>query len=262
MILRSLRAVWAYAVLWYGLALFGLCSLAWSLIAVPLGVLLPERAGRTFGRGAVALGFRFYLAALRAVGACRVDIAALDALQGAGPMILAPNHPSLLDAVMLLSRLPQASCVLKAPLADSAVFSVGARLAGYIRSEPPIGMVRDSIEELRRGGQLLLFPEGTRTTHAPVNRFRGAIALIARQAGVPVQSVFIEADSPFLGKGWPLTRRPPQLPLRYRVRLGRRFDAPRDLHAFVRELDQYYAGELARREPSLQYPAAVESRPA
>jgi 1-acyl-sn-glycerol-3-phosphate acyltransferase len=123
-------------------------------------------------------------------------------------------------------------------------------------------MVRHSVDELRDGGQLLLFPEGTRTTRAPVNAFRGAIALIAQQAGVPVQTVFIETDSPFLGKGWPLTRRP-RLPLRYRVRLGRRFDPPRDLHAFLRELEQYYAGELAEAlEPSPPMAGDVESRPA
>jgi len=210
----------------------------------------------------IARGFRMYLGALRAAGACRFDLDALDGLRGAGPLILAPNHPSLLDAVMLLSRAPQAACVLKAALLDSVLFGAGARLAGYIRNDPPMGMVRRSVEVLREGGQLLLFPEGTRTVRAPLNPFRGAIALIARRAGAPVQTVFIEADSAFLGKGWPLTRRPP-LPLHYRVRLGRRFDPPQDLHAFVRELEQYFARELAEPPalaPSL--PADVESRPA
>jgi 1-acyl-sn-glycerol-3-phosphate acyltransferase len=123
-------------------------------------------------------------------------------------------------------------------------------------------MVRSAVDELRAGGQLLLFPEGTRTARAPLSPLRGAIALIASRAGAPVQTVFIEADSAFLGKGWPLTRRP-TLPLRYRVRLGRRFEPPQDLHAFVRELEQYFARELAEpaaADPGL--PADVESRPA
>lgn len=262
MMLRSLRALWACAALWYGLALLGLGSLAWSALAVPLRLLLPARAGRALGRSAIARGLRFYLGALQTVGACRFELGALDALRGAGPLILAPNHPSLLDAVLLLSRLPQAACVLKAPLADSLVFGAGARLAGYIRNDWPIGMVRRAVAELRGGGQLLLFPEGTRTTRAPVNAFRGAIALIAQRAGVPVQTVFIETDSPFLGKGWPLTRRP-RLPLSYRVRLGRRFEPPRELHAFLRELEQYYEAELAVvLEPAPPFAADVESRPA
>jgi 1-acyl-sn-glycerol-3-phosphate acyltransferase len=262
MVLRSLRAAWAYAMLWYGLGLLALGSFAWGLLALPLHLLLPARTGRALGRAVIARGFRLYLGTLQAAGACRFDLGALDALRGAGPLILAPNHPSLLDAVMLLSRAPQATCVLKATLIDSVLFGAGARLAGYIRNDSPIDMVRSAVDELRAGGQLLLFPEGTRTARAPLNPLRGAIALIASRAGVPVQAVFIEADSAFLGKGWPLTRRP-TLPLRYRVRLGRRFDPPQDLHAFVRELEQYFARELA--EPAAAapgLPADVESRPA
>jgi 1-acyl-sn-glycerol-3-phosphate acyltransferase len=261
-LLRSLRAGWAYGMLWFGFGLLALCSLGWGLLALPLGLLLPARAGRALGRAVVARGFRMYLGVLQAAGACRFDLGALEELRGAGPLILAPNHPSLLDAVLLLSRAPQATCVLKATLADSVLFGAGARLAGYIRNDTPMGMVRRAVDELRAGGQLLLFPEGTRTERAQLNPLRGAIALIARRSGAPVQTVFIEADSAFLGKGWPLTRRP-ALPLRYRVRLGRRFDPQPDLHAFVRELEQYFARELAQPAASaLVLPADVESRPA
>lgn len=259
--MNSLRALWAYAALWYGLGLLALVSFLWSLAALPLRLLLPARAARTLGRRAIARGFRSYLGALEAVGACRFDLQALDGLRDAGPLILAPNHPSLLDAVMVLSRAERAACVLKAPLLDSVLFGPGARLAGYICNDPPLGMVRRAVEELRGGGQLLLFPEGTRTTRAPVNPLRGAISLIARQAGVPVQTVFIETDSAFLGKGWPLTRRP-ELPLRYRVRLGRRFEPPQDLHAFMRELERYCAQELAQSALPPPLAAGVESRPA
>ena len=262
MIARTLRALWTYAVLLYGFGLLGIGGLAWSLLALPLHLVLPARRARGIGRGVITRGFRFYLGALEASGGFRFDLSALDALRDAGALILAPNHPSLLDAVMLLSRAPQAVCVLKASLFDSVFFGAGARLAGYIGNESPIDMVRRSADELRRGGQLLLFPEGTRTTRAPVNSFRGAFPLIARQAGVPVQTVFIEADSGFLGKGWPLLRRP-AMPVHYRVRLGRRFDPPRDLHAFMRELEQYCAREMQAHPASARpLPAVVESRPA
>jgi hypothetical protein len=67
--------------------------------------------------------------------------------------------------------------------------------------------------------------------------------LIAKHAGVPVQTLIIETDSPFLSKGWPLFRRP-RLPIVYRVRLGRRFDPPADVAGFTKELDAYYRREL------------------
>ena len=97
---------------------------------------------------------------------------------------------------------------MKAKIWDNPVLGGGARLAGYIRNDSPRGMVRQAASELRAGHSLLVFPEGTRTRSRPVNRFKGGFALIAKRAGAPVQTVFIETDSPFLGKGWPAFKRP------------------------------------------------------
>ena len=104
-------------------------------------------------------------------------------------------------------------------------------------------MVRQAVTDLRRGGVLLLFPEGTRSVRAPVNPLKKSVAVIARQAQVPVQTLIIETDSPFLGKAWPLHAHP-SFPVTYRVRLGKRFDPPQDVARFMRELEQYYRSEL------------------
>ena len=53
----------------------------------------------------------------------------------------------------------------------------------------------------------------------------------------------LEFSTPYLGKAWPLFRRP-ELPLVCRARLGRRFDAPADHQAFTRELEDYFRQEL------------------
>jgi len=68
--------------------------------------------------------------------------------------------------------------------------------------------------------------------------------LIAKHALVPVQTVLIESNSAYLGKGWPIFRKP-AMPIYYHVRLGRRFDPP-SLHPqhFMAELEQYFAQEL------------------
>jgi 1-acyl-sn-glycerol-3-phosphate acyltransferase len=119
-----------------------------------------------------------------------------------------------------------------------------SRLARYVRNDSSRQMVKESVTHLREGGVLLLFPEGTRTVRNPINPLVGSVGLIAKHAGVPVQTLIIETDSPFLSKGWPLFRRP-GLPIVYRVRLGKRFDPPSDAAAFTAELDAYYRRELA-----------------
>ena len=112
-----------------------------------------------------------------------------------------------------------------------------------MHNDSPRGMIREAVKDLRRGSQLLLFPEGTRTTRMPVNAFKGGIGLIAARAGAPIQTVFIETNSAFLGKTWPLFRRV-ALPIHYRVRLGRRFDPPGNASLFMAELEHYYVAEL------------------
>jgi 1-acyl-sn-glycerol-3-phosphate acyltransferase len=237
------KALYEYAALCFGLAFLAALCIAWSLLAVVLYWLLPERLARTLGRWVIMAGFRLYIAVLGGIGVCRFDLAALDALREEPALIIAPNHPSLLDAVMILSRLPDVACILKASLMDNLLFGSGARLARYIRNDTGHEMIKRAVRDLRAGSHLLLFPEGTRTTRPPVNAFKGSTGLIAHHAGLPVQTVFIETDSPFLGKHWPLFRRP-DLPIVYRVRLGKRFDPPGDIRAFTQELEGYFAAEL------------------
>jgi 1-acyl-sn-glycerol-3-phosphate acyltransferase len=179
---------------------------------------------------------------LSLTGSYRLDLTAIDTL-GATPLILAPNHPSLIDAPLILTRHPNIVCVMKAELMKNPFLGAGSRLARYVRNESTRQMVKQSVAHLQEGGVLLLFPEGTRTTRAPLNPLFASVGLIAKQAGVPVQTLIIETDSPYLGKGWPLFRRP-RLPITYRVRLGKRFPPPADVAAFTAELEGFYRTEL------------------
>lgn len=238
------RQVWDALRVYFGLGLLGVLGLLWSLLAVPLYYLLPRRTGLTFGRWLIHTAFRWYLRTLSAIGACRFDLSALDALHGQPPMIVAPNHPSLIDAVLVISRLPGLACIMKADILDNPSLGAGARLARYIRNDALRNMIHLAVADLHAGHHLLLFPEGTRSTARPIGPVRGSVGLIAKQAQVPVQTVFIETDSPFLTKGWPLVQRP-LLPITYRVRLGKRFDPPQDVQAFAVAIEAYFQDALA-----------------
>jgi len=238
------KFLWDYTILALGIALLAIECFVWGVIALALYPVLPAKTGRKVGRIGAMWGFRIYLGAMEALGAWRLDLEALDELRDAGPLIIAPNHPCLLDAVLVVSRLPNALCVMKGALVANFLLGPAARLARYVRNDSLRKLTAQATAELRAGGQLVIFPEGTRTTGGAIGPVTDAVGAIARASGVPVQTVVIEADSRFLGKGWPLTARP-DLPLTYRVRLGRRFEPPRDVRAFSTELQRYFARELA-----------------
>lgn len=235
--------LYAYPAMVLGLGALAVICLAWLPFALILHPLLPRERGQPLGRRAIMLGFRVYLAFLETICVCRFDLAELDRLRGEGPLILAANHPSLLDAVLIISRLPDVVCVMKAALMNNLLFGAAARLARYIRNDAPLAMILDAREELRRGAHLLIFPEGTRTTDFPLNACANSTGLIAERSKVPVQTLLIEFSSPYLGKRWPLFRRP-ALPLTFTIRLGRRFDPPSDVPRFTRELEDYFRGAL------------------
>jgi len=242
----ALCSAYGCLVIYSGLLVFGLMCLVWSGAAALACYPLSKERGRVVGRRVTSYGFRCYLWLLALTGAFRFDLRALDALRDAGPLIIAPNHPSLLDAVMVLSRLPDVACVMKAELINNPIYGASARLAGYIRNDEFIGGVTEAVKDLRAGGQLLLFPEGTRTTRRPVNPLKGGAPLVSKRSGVPIQTVLIETSSPFLSKGWAL-HRIPAVPVSYRVRLGRRF-IPRDnLRETIAEMEAYLASELGNR---------------
>lgn len=235
--------VYEHVAMALGLGFLALLCLVWLPFAFALNPLLPRARGEPLGRRLIMIGFRIYLRFLELACACRFDLAELDALRHEGPLVLVANHPSLLDAVMIVSRLPNAVCVMKAALMANPLFGAAARLARYIPNDDPIAMVLKARDQVAAGAQLLIFPEGTRTSSFPVDACTPAAGLVARRADAPVQSLLIEFDSPYLGKHWPLFRKP-DLPLHFRVRIGRRFPAPADAGAFASELEAYFRTEL------------------
>jgi 1-acyl-sn-glycerol-3-phosphate acyltransferase len=237
------KALLQYLVLWASMLLFALVCLSWSLLTLPLYPLLPRRAAIVFGRHGIMLGFRLYAHWLRLVGAFHLDLSAIDTLRGGPALILAPNHPSLIDAFLILTRHPNLACVMKSDLMGNILLGPGARLARYIRNDSTLQMVREAVADLKDGGTLLLFPEGTRSTRAPIGTLKRSIGVIARRAQVPVQTLIVEMDSPFLSKARGLWSRP-SFPVTCRVRLGKRFDPPQDVEAFMAELERHYRNEL------------------
>lgn len=227
-----------------GWLFLGLLCLFWLPFAMVLYPLLPRRAGQSLGRYMIMLGFRLYLWFLQRFCAIHFDLTELDSLPKDRGQILVANHPSLLDAVLVVSRLHNAVCVMKASLMDNILLGAAARLARYIRNDVPLNMLLRARSELGEQASVLIFPEGSRTSVFPLDRLSQSAALLSRQSGVALQTLLIDFDYAYLGKDWPVYRKP-RLPLRVKVRVGRRFAVPSDVMAATQELQNYLRAELA-----------------
>ncbi len=243
---RPLRKAWDTFSFFIVLTLLAICFSGWSLIATLLTPVLPRRFGQRLGQGAIMMFFSFFLWAMRRLGIARVDLSALDGLRDSRGLVFAANHLALLDILLLGSRLPRTVCIIKAGLWRNPLLG-GGRLAGYIRNDEPLRLIRNAAETLREGSNLLIFPEGTRQPAGNMGEFKPGFALIAKHARAPVQALFIESNTPYLRKGWPLWRRP-KFPLIYRVTLGPRLPVRGRAEEFARDLQSVFAERLQSPE--------------
>jgi 1-acyl-sn-glycerol-3-phosphate acyltransferase len=249
---RVLQAIQMTAALVASMIYWGVGGLLFILAGLVLVPLLPGEKSRALGQWMLQGAFRCFLLLLRLFGALKCEFHGLEALRSArGGLIVAPNHPALWDAVIVISQIHGLRCILKASLLHNPFLAGGATLAGFIPNKPAHKMLQRSIEALRAGERLLFFPEGTRTRKAEgcVNAFLGGIGIIATQSGAPVWPVFIETNSDYLSKGWPLWWLPDK-PVHVRVTVGEPLASPPDESAasFARRLEDTFKAALAPRQ--------------
>jgi 1-acyl-sn-glycerol-3-phosphate acyltransferase len=183
-------------------ALFGLSGLVLAFAVFPVLRRLPgsqeERELRC--QAVVRRFFRGFLRFTEAIGVLRLRVTGVDSLREPGQLVVA-NHPTLLDAVFLMSLMPQADCVVKrAALANPFMRGV-IRGTGYLSNDRGGELVDACAQRLREGRSLLVFPEGTRSPAGGLGPFRRGAAHVALESGKPMRTVVITCRPPALGRG-------------------------------------------------------------
>jgi 1-acyl-sn-glycerol-3-phosphate acyltransferase len=190
---------------------FGLGGLVLRLAVFPIiNIFIWERQLQIrFARHVIRLSFRGFIGFMRVLGMLSYEIVGIERLERHGLLILA-NHPTLLDTVFLMAFVKQADCVVKGKLWDNPFMHGPVSAAGYINNESSEGLVEDCINSLRNGGNLIIFPEGTRTPHhGEINLKRGA-ANIAVRGKCNVTPIAIRCSPPAFRKGDKWWRVPPR----------------------------------------------------
>jgi len=218
---------------------FGLCAIVSPLCGL-VRTLGGSRLSSAFGQRLIGRLARCWLGFSRLIGAIEVDFPDAGGLRDQRGTIFAANHPSLVDAVVLLAVAPRAACMVRADLIRSPFVGGFARLCGHVTNDSGPALIREGIGKLASGDNLLIFPEGTRTRRGrPVNSFKSGFALIAVKSGAPIQTILIESGGEYLSKGISLFA-PTLLPWRMTVRLGE------VVHAQPGESAQALAARLER----------------
>ncbi len=186
--LRSL----VYNVLFYLLLAF------WIVVGIPT-FLMPRAAimhvGRRWARSSIWL--------MRVVCNTQVEYRGLEKIPP-GPLIVASKHQSTWETFALLQFFDQPLFMLKRELLWIPLFGwflIKSRMIGVDRGtggRALLAMARRAAEAVRRGRQLIIFPEGTRTPVEAPPSYKSGVGLIYADCNVACLPVALNS-----GLFWP-----------------------------------------------------------
>lgn len=178
-----------------GSVVLGAVVFPWVRLLMPVG---PRR--HALARAVIHHLFRSFVALMRLTRVISVEVNGRERLRADGQLILA-NHPTLIDVVVLMSLIKRSDCIVKGSLGRNPVTRGPVRAAGFVLNDSADAMVSDCVASVRHGNNLIIFPEGTRTSPtAPLRLQRGA-ARVAIQGGLDITPVRIHCSPPTLRKG-------------------------------------------------------------
>ncbi|MBP0597863.1 1-acyl-sn-glycerol-3-phosphate acyltransferase [Herbaspirillum sp. LeCh32-8] len=217
---KRLNRGWRVAGTGFSFAMFGLGGLMLRLIVFPLlDLAVRDRRRRVLlARQVIRLAFRSFVEMMRALGVIRYEISGLERLRRRGLLILA-NHPTLIDTVLLMAFVQHADCIVKNALWRNPFTRGPIRAAGYISNEQGPDLIDDCIDSIRGGGNLIIFPEGTRTPIDGNMTFKRGAANVAVRGECPITPVYIRCTPLTLSKGEKWWDVPDTIPL-FSVQIG------------------------------------------
>jgi len=193
----------------HGLALGGVL---YSFLVVTFAIALPVLWRPRWARWVVWRSSRFMVPLALAAGGVRVRSSGIEnarQLERGRGYILIANHASNLDPLALVKVLGRVDLAfvakaetLRRPLVGSLL-----RIIGWfgVERESPIAFKRfqEEVEARRKAGwipNLVVFPEGTRSTDGVLQPFRMGTFLLAARCRLPILPVVIRGAAPLHGR--------------------------------------------------------------
>lgn len=179
--MQKLNYVWRLIATGFCFFSFGIGALIISSIIFPLQTLLvKDKAKRKkLARFTIHKAFAFFMNLMKALGILTVQLEHFSLLKNMRGKVVIANHPSLIDVVAIIAYLPNADCVVKSALFKNPFLRGVVKRVGYIDNDNSDQLFSDCKKSLAEGGNIVVFPEGTRTTSGQPLKFKRGAANIA-----------------------------------------------------------------------------------
>ncbi|KJG38199.1 acyl-phosphate glycerol 3-phosphate acyltransferase [Photobacterium angustum] len=199
---QQLNKYWRILATGFCFSLFGIGALTLTFIIFPL---MTRTAKNTQQREfkiqkIIQQSFDFFCRTMRFWGTIDYRFENTVLLESDRNCLIVANHPSLIDYVLIASRLPQCDCLVKAAIWRNPFMKGIVKAAGYIPNRDPESLLDGCSERLGSGNVLLVFPEGTRTTPGKKSKLQRGAAQIAVRTASDLRVIHITVEPSFLTK--------------------------------------------------------------
>ncbi len=123
-----------------------------------------------------------------------------------GPALFVSNHEGNFDIPVLLSTIPKPfgfiskKEVKKLPIISMYMEQMNCVFLDRTDRRSALKSITDTVEKLKDGHSILIFPEGTRSKGQGLGEFKSGFMRIAKDAGVPILPIAIHGTSDIMEK--------------------------------------------------------------
>jgi 1-acyl-sn-glycerol-3-phosphate acyltransferase len=190
-----------------------LITLLWWMIAAPLTALWGFPWTLLTGKIDAMYWAALWVARVGVrIAGVRWKLIGLEQLPMTSNYIFMSNHVSNVDPPLLIPLLPRRVTVMvKKELFKLPILGRAMRMADFVpidrtNRDAAIGSVREAATIVRKGLDLVVFPEGTRSSDGRLLPFKKGSFYLAMDTGVPIVPVTILGTEELLPKGSVLAR--------------------------------------------------------
>jgi 1-acyl-sn-glycerol-3-phosphate acyltransferase len=239
--------------------IFGVCGVLITSALLPFLFLTKDSdSRRKFGKKLLKKSFQSFLWGLQFLGILSLKTQNMDRLKSGGCLVLA-NHPTLIDAVILIALIENPNGIIKSRLFNNPSMYGLAKISGLIRNFEGPELIRKAIESISNGDNLIIFPEGTRSKVLGKIAFKQGAAYIAIKGGFNITPILIAPSEHVLGKDHSWYKVPVNKPL-FTVSVMEEIDVASNVRVsedlilaseeLTEYLEEYYLHELREYERS------------
>lgn len=201
-ILYKINKIWRIFATGFCFLLFGIGGLVLTFVIFPLLTFSLKNAKNRELKVQKIIQRSFYLfcETMRISGVMDYKFSGAKKLKADQRCIIVANHPSLIDYVLITSRLSQCDCIVKDAIWQNLFMKGVVKSAGYIPNANSDSLLKDCERRFDDDHVLLIFPEGTRTTPGKPSFLQRGAAQIAVKTATDLRVVCITVTHSCLTK--------------------------------------------------------------